>query len=145
LWAPWQEWRAPRRQGGDRCGKLKGEGNYVPRRVEEAPDISLSDLAAELAERAVTIHPSNPSRFLRAHGPSRKKTLIAAERGAWILSPRLPDLNPIEMAFAKPKAHLRKRAVRTVSDRWQAFGQIYDFCQPGECLIYVKAAGYDPV
>jgi transposase len=64
---------APRRQGGDRRGKLKGEGAYVLRRVEEVPDISLSELAAELTARGVTIHPSNLSRFLRAQGLTYKK------------------------------------------------------------------------
>jgi len=41
--------------------------------VEEVPDISLSELAAELAGRGVTIHPSNLSRFLTAQGLTYKK------------------------------------------------------------------------
>lgn len=68
------------------------------------------------------------------------------DRGAWMLflPPYSPDLNPIEMAFAKLKAHLRKRAARTIDDLWQAIGQICDLYEPGECLNYFKAAGYDP-
>jgi transposase len=69
------------------------------------------------------------------------------DRGAWMLflPPYSPDLNPIEMAFAKLKAHLRKREVRTIEDLWQAIGQICDLYEPDECLNYFKAAGYDPV
>lgn len=69
------------------------------------------------------------------------------ERGAWILflPPYSPDLNPIEKAFSKLKAHLRKRAVRTIQDLWKAIGEICDLYEPEECLNYFKAAGYDPV
>jgi transposase len=40
------------------------------------------------------------------------------ERGAWFLflPPYSPDLNPIEMAFAKLKAHLRAKAARTYDE-----------------------------
>lgn len=48
------------------------------------------------------------------------------------------------MAFAKLKAHLRKRAVRTIADLWHAIGQICDLYQPDECRNYFKAAGYAP-
>jgi transposase len=68
------------------------------------------------------------------------------DRGAWMLflPPYSPDLNPIEMAFAKLKAHLRKRSARTIDELWQAIGQICDLYEPEECLNYFKAAGYDP-
>ena len=41
---------------------------------------------------------------------SEKARQILRERGAWFLflPPYSPDLNPIEMAFSKLKAHLRK-------------------------------------
>lgn len=82
---------------------------------------------------------------LAAHkSPVAEKAI--KERGAWILflPPYSPDLNPIEKAFSKLKAHLRKRAVRTIQDLWQAIGQICDLYDPDECLNYFKAAGYDP-
>ena len=43
---------------------------------------------------------------------SEKAGAIVKERGAWFLflPPYSPDLNPIEMAFAKLKAHLRRSA-----------------------------------
>jgi len=83
---------------------------------------------------------------LAAHkSPIAEKAI--RERGAWILflPPYSPDLNPIEMAFSKLKAHLRKRAVRTIQELWEAIGQICDLYDPDECMNYFRAAGYDPV
>jgi transposase len=82
---------------------------------------------------------------LRAHkSPVAEKAVLA--RGAWILflPPYSPDLNPIEMAFAKLKALLRKRAVRTIEALWEAIGDICDLFSPAECRNYFKAAGYEP-
>lgn len=64
---------APLPQGGDRRSKLGAHGAYVLDRVAGQPDISLSELADELAVRGISLHPSNLSRFLKAHGLSYKK------------------------------------------------------------------------
>jgi transposase len=66
------------------------------------------------------------------------------ERGAWLLflPPYSPDLNPIEMAFAKLKALLRAMAMRTIDQLWKAIGQICDLFTPEECANYFQAAGY---
>jgi transposase len=80
---------------------------------------------------------------LAAHkSPTVEK--IVRDRGAWILflPPYSPDLNPIEMAFAKLKAHLRAKAVRTFDALWRAIGQICGLFQPEECRNYFAAAGY---
>jgi transposase len=53
-----------------------------------------------------------------------------------------PDLNPIENAFAKLKAHLRKAAERTVNGLWDAVGRIVDTYTPAESTNYFTAAGY---
>lgn len=58
------------------------------------------------------------------------------------LPPYSPDLNPIEMAFSKLKAHLRKAKARTIDALWQAVGSICELYTPDECLNYLKAAGY---
>jgi transposase len=58
------------------------------------------------------------------------------------LPPYSPDLNPIEMAFAKLKALLRARAVRTIDALWRAIGEIRDLFSPQECPNYFHAAGY---
>jgi transposase len=66
------------------------------------------------------------------------------DRGAWLLflPPYSPDLNPIEMAFAKLKAHLRAMAMRTIDELWKAIGRICDLFTPEECANYFAAVGY---
>jgi transposase len=54
-----------------------------------------------------------------------------------------PDFNPIEMAFAKLKACLKKHAPRTVEDLWDTIAQGIDAFTPAECQNYFAAAGYD--
>jgi transposase len=59
------------------------------------------------------------------------------------LPPYSPDFNPIEMAFSKLKALLRKAAERTVDGLWAAIGRLVDVFTPQECRNYFAAAGYD--
>ncbi|MDH7975918.1 transposase [Sphingomonas sp. AR_OL41] len=69
---------------------------------------------------------------------------ILRERGAWFvfLPPYGPDLNPIEMNFAKLKAHLRRIKARSIDDLWRAVGNICDLYTPEECWNFLKQAGY---
>lgn len=60
------------------------------------------------------------------------------------LPPYSPDFNPIENAFAKLKALLRKVAVRTKEGLWQTIGELLDGFSPEECANYFRAAGYEP-
>ena len=53
------------------------------------------------------------------------------------------DANPIENAFSKLKALLRKAAERTVEGLWQAIGRLIDLFPPKECANFFAAAGYD--
>jgi len=53
------------------------------------------------------------------------------------------NLNPIENAFAKLKALLRKAAARTLDQLWQAIADIIQTYSPRECRNYFTAAGYD--
>lgn len=66
------------------------------------------------------------------------------EKGAWFLflPPYSPDLNPIEMAFSKLKAHLRAAEARTFDALWKAIGNICDLYSRKECWNYLKEAGY---
>jgi transposase len=75
---------------------------------------------------------------------SEKASAILKERGAWFLflPPYSPDLNPIEMAFAKLKAHLRRIKARTFEALWKAIGDVCDLYSPDECWNYLKEAGY---
>lgn len=80
---------------------------------------------------------------LSSHKSEQAEKLIS-DTGAWLLflPPYSPDLNPIEMAFAKLKAHLRAIAARTIDDLWKAIGDICKLFSPEECANYFKAAGY---
>ncbi len=66
------------------------------------------------------------------------------DRGCWLLflPPYSPDLNPIEMAFAKLKAHLRSIGARTFDHLIAAIGEICDLFTPDECWNYLAATGY---
>ena len=61
-----------------------------------------------------------------------------------LLPPYSPDFNPIEMAFAKLKALLRKAAARTIDDLWATIADCLSQFSPAECQNYFQAAGYDP-
>ena len=60
------------------------------------------------------------------------------------LPPYSPDFNPIELAFSKLKAILRKAAARTIHELWQAIAQSLDAFSPDECKNYFAVAGYEP-
>lgn len=61
------------------------------------------------------------------------------------LPPYSPDFNPIEKAFSKLKALLRKAAERTVSDLWDRIGKIVELIDPQEAQNYFASCGYDPL
>jgi len=80
---------------------------------------------------------------LASHKGPRVRALIAAV-GAELryLPPYSPDFNPIENAFAKLKALLRKAAARTVEQLWVAIADAIDVYTAAECANYFTAAGY---
>ena len=82
---------------------------------------------------------------LPAHKPLAIRNAIEAA-GAQLrfLPPYSPDFNPIEMAFSKFKAILKRAAARTVDDLWAVIGDASQAFTPTECANYFKAAGYDP-
>jgi transposase len=53
-----------------------------------------------------------------------------------------PDLNPIEQAFSKLKAALRKGAARTVNTLLKLVGKLVKSFAPEECANYFRHAGY---
>ena len=67
-----------------------------------------------------------------------------AGAGLLFLPPYSPDFNPIEMAFSKLKALLRKAAARTIDELWSVVADCLAAFTPEECRNYFKAAGYDP-
>lgn len=56
-----------------------------------------------------------------------------------------PDLNPIEMAFAKLKELLRKAQARTVDALWDVIGSTLGLFTPQECANYIRHCGYNPL
>ncbi len=79
--------------------------------------------------------------------PAHKVAGVAAaiaERGpqVFLLPQYSPDMNPIEMAFAKLKTALRAEPARTVDTLCRRIGQVIDTFTPSECANYFKAAGY---
>ena len=60
------------------------------------------------------------------------------------LPPYSPDFNPIENAFSKLKALLRKAAARTVDQLCKAIASAIDALTPRDCVGYFTAAGYEP-
>jgi transposase len=76
-------------------------------------------------------------------GPRVRKLIEAAGASLRYLPPYSPDFNPIENAFAKLKALLRKAAERTVGALWDRIGLILNAFTSAECANYFAAAGYD--
>jgi len=83
---------------------------------------------------------------LSSHKVAGAREAIEA-RGASLvyLPPYSPDLNPIEQAFAKLEALLRKIAARTISALWDALRDILGRFTPQECANYLANAGYVPL
>lgn len=73
-----------------------------------------------------------------------KAARLLKDNGCWFLflPAYSPDLNPIEMAFSKLKAHLRRIGARTFTQLIEAIGEICDLFTPEECWNFFKASGY---
>ncbi len=80
---------------------------------------------------------------LPAHRVAGIRDAIIA-RGAQIfyLPPYSPDMNPIEMAFAKLKALLRHEPARTIDSLVDSIGHLLQRFPPAECAKFFQAAGY---
>lgn len=82
---------------------------------------------------------------LSSHKGARVRALIeAAGAELRFLPPYSPDFNPIENAFAKLKALLRKAAEHNVKNLWTAICRIADAFTPDDCANCFSACGYDP-
>jgi transposase len=71
-----------------------------------------------------------------------RKAIEAAGARLLYLPPYSPDFNPIENAFFKLKALLRKAAERTVDALWDRIGALLKEFSPQECANFFSAAGY---
>ena len=107
-------------------------------------------MASSLQHGQASQRPRVSSTRARKHRPDGPKADHALtinpdhQKGArhLYLPPYSPDLNPIEQAFSKLKAHLRKIGARTFTDVFAAIGAICELYDPKECWNYFSAAGY---
>jgi transposase len=82
---------------------------------------------------------------LAAHkNPIIRQQIEAVGAELRYLPPYSPDFNPIENAFAKLKAFLRKASARTIEDLWDAIASALPTFTSAECANYFSAAGYAP-
>lgn len=137
--APFGKWRTQTFIAGLTCGEL-----VAPWVIEGAMNGDAFDtyvetqLAPALAPGTVVILDN-----LSTHRSPRAAEALRT-RGCWFLflPPYSPDLNPIEMAFAKLKAHLRRIGARSFDDLIKAIGDICGLFSPTECWNYFKHARY---
>lgn len=95
-------------------------------------------LSAELREGDIVVMDN-----LSAHkNPAVRKALEANGVTTFYLPPYSPDMNPIEMAFAKLKALLRAAGERTVDDLWRRLKPVLEAFTPQDCENFFKHAGY---
>ena len=96
-------------------------------------------LAPELTPRDIVIMDN-----LRNHkSEAVRQAIEAAGATLLFLPPYSPDLNPIERAFCKLKAGLRKAAERTVDGLCPVIGKPVDAFPPPECANAFASCGYD--
>ena len=75
-------------------------------------------------------------------GLAVRRAIRQAGAKLFFLPPYSPDLNPIELMFAKLKALFRKADARTMKATWQTIGTALDAFSPKECAGYIAHAGY---
>ncbi len=140
--APFGHWKTHTFLAGLRCHELSAPWIIDGPITRSAFEVYIeTQLAPTLSKGDVVILDN-----LAVH-KSKKAAQCLKQRGAWFLflPAYSPDLNPIEQAFAKLKAHLRKAGARTVDALWRAIGHACDLFEPQECWNYLKAAGYASV
>jgi transposase len=137
--APFGHWKTQTFIAG-----LRSEGLTAPWIVDRPMTKEIFEIYVE-TQLAPTLDPGDVVILdnLPSH-KSEKAGAILKQRGAWFLflPPYSPDLNPIETAFSKLKAHLRRIGARTIDDLWRAVGSICDLYPTEECRNYFTAAGY---
>jgi transposase len=78
-------------------------------------------------------------------GPAVRRAIRAAGAHLLFLPPYSPDLNPIEMMFAKLKTLLRRADERSIAAVWHRIGTLLGTFSPAECANYLSHAGYASV
>lgn len=77
--------------------------------------------------------------------PSVGRLLSACGAEVRYLPPYSPDLNPMEQAIAKLKAHLRQAAARTLEDLMGAVAKALGSFSASHCRGFFRHAQYAPI
>jgi len=136
---PWGHWKTTTFVAG-----LRLDGLHAPMVIDGAIDGAAFKayvehlLAPTLKPRDIVIMDN-----LASHKVDGVREAIKA-RGAFLLylPAYSPDFNPIEQAYAKFKALLRKAAARSVEELWEAIAHALDHFKPEECRNFFLNAGY---
>jgi len=97
-------------------------------------------LAPTLAPGDIVVMDNLPAHKV---APARQ-AIERAGASVLFLPPYSPDFNPIEQAFAKLKALLRKAAARTLETLEAAIAAALDSFNTQECENYFTNSGYEP-
>ena len=92
-----------------------------------------------------TLHPGDIviADNLRAHKVAGvQRAIQAAGATLWYLPPYSPDLNPIELCFAKLKAIVRAARCRRIETLWPLLGECLQRFSSDECRNYFRHRGY---
>jgi transposase len=80
---------------------------------------------------------------LASHKSAEVRRLVEQQGASLVfLPPYSPDLNPIELAFAKLKPGLRKAAERSIDDLCKRIGKLLDEFDTEQCKAFLRHAGY---
>jgi len=137
---PWGHWNTQTFIAALRQDRLD-----APWVIKGAIDRDLFDLYIE-TQLAPTLAPGDLVILdnLPTHKSAKSQDLLKAQNNWLLFLPKYsPDLNPIEMAFSKLKALIRKAAARTYDDLWRAIGNVCNLFSDEECYNFFKAAGYE--
>jgi len=135
---PWGHWQTTTFVAG-----LRTTGLTAPMVIEDAMDGDAFKayvkqlLVPSLKPRDIVIMDN-----LSSHKVAGVREAIKAAKAYLLYLPSYsPDLNPIELAFSKLKALLRKAAARSLEDLEQAIAEAIDQFSPQECANFFKHAG----
>jgi transposase len=136
--APCGHWKTTTFTAGLRCDGLVAPWGLEPMNGEAFRVYVENVLAPSLSEGDIVVIDN-----LSAHKVRGIRAAIEA-KGAILLylPPYSPDLNPIEMAFAKLKTLLRKAAARTTDSLWDTIANVLPAFTSHECANYLSHAGY---
>lgn len=136
---PWGHWKTV-----TFTGALRLSGMTAPMILDGAMDgdafrVYVRDfLAPTLRKGDIVIMDNLPSHKVGGI----REAIEAAGAKLHYLPPYSPDLNPIEQAFSKIKAMLRKTAARSISALNKAIARIIRSISPSECAAYLNNSGY---